>query len=64
MGAYSLPIERPRCRTCGSRATEHVFNTYNAPAGYYCKTHAKRAVDELNGVVYRRAPLIVPRKED
>lgn len=47
MGAYSLPIPKPQCR-CGKKATEKVYNTFNAFVGNYCTKHAAQRVKELD----------------
>ena len=48
MSAHSRPL-MTKCAEveCSSRATEEVFNTYNASMGKFCKKHAAQRVKKL-----------------
>jgi hypothetical protein len=48
MPAYSIPIPKPTCLACHRKATEEVFNRFNAHVGYYCSKHAKLRVAEID----------------
>lgn len=50
MPAYFRPFERPDCERprCTRRADGQVFNTYNAPVGWYCLRHGHDVIVELN----------------
>lgn len=45
--AYSVPISKPTC-FCGKKATETVFNTFNARVGDYCLRHARERVAAID----------------
>ena len=44
MPAHLRPL--PRCNTCSRPATEMLYNAVNAPSGYYCDKHAKKALKD------------------
>ena len=48
MSAHARPF-KTTCDepVCGARATEEVFNTYNAPLGKFCARHARIRVRVL-----------------
>lgn len=46
--AYIKQMERPRCRTCGGRASVEVFNNRNSSCGTYCVRCGKAKVKELD----------------
>jgi len=48
MSAHSRPYQTQCIKSyCTKRATEEVFNTYNAPQGVFCKKHAAELVKQL-----------------
>jgi hypothetical protein len=49
MAAYSLPLKVKCEKTfCERRASQKVFDTWNAECGIYCSIHAARWVKEWN----------------
>lgn len=48
MSAYSMPIDKPTCATCGKSATEIVYNRYNSRVGSFCKRDAAAMIRRLD----------------
>ena len=48
MSAHARPLDLVCWKVgCGRRATDEVFNTYNASQGKFCKKHAAERVKLL-----------------
>jgi hypothetical protein len=45
--AYLRELPIRECQICGARAVVELVNRFNAPCGYYCRRHGRRALREL-----------------
>ena len=47
MMAHLRPIPKHTCQCCWKAATVELYNTRNAPYGYFCRACGKRKMAEL-----------------
>lgn len=45
--AYLRELPVRECQVCGARAVVELVNRRNAPCGYFCRSHGRRAHREL-----------------
>lgn len=50
MSAYGVKLPPRNCQTCQGRAVVEVFNSKNAPMGFFCGPHGIRTVKTLDEV--------------
>ena len=50
MSAYGVKLDLRKCQTCQGRAVVEVFNSKNAPIGFFCGPDGIKMVKALDEV--------------